>query len=179
MDNTIDVFVQSLCNSLGDYEIIDSTRYDEEGSRMTAKVTCKLSDMECVMTIDAAPQSKKVFLVIVDLYLEPSINDSLLIQGYYGAVTGIMCAQEMFPNGADGIGNKFHYHDKYYESHGEQVFAAQEYFDLDIDDFYNALFKKPYGAIWVRLLAQEKIISTVFSDKKNLAIYNKEIENMN
>lgn len=179
MDNTIDVFVQSLCNSLEDYEIIDSIRYDEEGNRMTAKVTCKLSDMECVITINAAPQSKKVFLVIMDLCLEPSTNDSLLIHGYYGAVTGIMCAQEMFPNGADGIGNKFYYHDKYYESHGEQVFAAQEYFDLSIDDFYNAIFEKPYGTIWVRLLAQGKVISTIFSDKKNVDIYNKEIENMN
>ena len=90
-----------------------------------------------------------------------------------------MAAHKMFPNGSEGIGNKFYYNGDYYESHGEQVFIAKEYFDLSIDDFYNAIFEKPQGAIWVHLLGHEKAISTIFSDKKNLELYNKEIEYLN
>lgn len=179
MDNTIDVFVQSLCDSVGNYEIIDSIQYDSESNRMTSTLSCKFSDMECEITVDATPHSKKVFLVLAKIHLESTISDSLLIHGYYGAVTGIMAAHKMFPNGSEGIGNKFYYNGDYYESHGEQVFIAKEYFDLSIDDFYNAIFEKPQGAIWVHLLGHEKAISTIFSDKKNLELYNKEIEYLN
>ena len=85
----------------------------------------------------------------------------------------------MLPNGKEGIGNKYYYKDKYYESYGDYSDEIYECFDLDIDDFYNAIFEQKNGAIWVSLNMSEykEGIMTLFSDKPNLKLYNCEIGN--
>lgn len=178
MDNTIDEFVRLLCDSIGGYEVIEQTYLDDENERLTVRLSTDipLPVKDAVITINAAPKSRKVFLLKIDLNLE-GVSDSLLVSGYYGAVTGIIYSQEMLPNGKNGMRNKFYYKGKHYESHGDYYYEADESFDLSIDSFYNAVFEQKNGAIWVSLNMSEykKGIMTLFSDKPNLKSYNNEI----